>query len=364
MRPVHVASQPPSPVAPSARERRAASPPLAQGTASTLMPTAPSHPTHPAGSAPAGTSEAASFARVFWRVAAADVSQGNRPVLLKDGAATFEAMLAVIAAVRHTVELEAYIFRGEGRDRRAVREGDDRRSPAWRARTAARGLGGRTRYAAADMEGAARGRRECPHLQPAGTAGLVWTPAARSPKAAGCRREGGDHRRHRHRPGVATRFGGTEAHAMARFRCTDQGTCCRGHGASLRRHVAARGGRWADTKRVAPHGTGGPQLVDRFRRHLAGPRGHRRGRAGSLSRVARAGNTGRRRTPAAVDCHRVLHPGVQRDGSAQGGGARRCRRARAGAGAQRPSVGQPLSRGASTRRCCETACASGNGRAR
>ena len=69
--------------------------------------------TPPGGSAAASPSAAASFARVLWRVAAADVSQGNRPVLLKDGAATFEAMLAVIAAARHTVDLEAYIFQGK-----------------------------------------------------------------------------------------------------------------------------------------------------------------------------------------------------------------------------------------------------------
>lgn len=64
------------------------------------------------GLAPTGSSAAASFARVLWRVTAADVSQGNQATLLRDGAATFEAMLAVIAAARHTIELEAYIFRG------------------------------------------------------------------------------------------------------------------------------------------------------------------------------------------------------------------------------------------------------------
>lgn len=67
----------------------------------------------PAAPIPAGPSAAASFARVLWRVAAADVSQGNRVVLLRDGAATFEAMLAVIATARHTIDLEAYIFRGK-----------------------------------------------------------------------------------------------------------------------------------------------------------------------------------------------------------------------------------------------------------
>lgn len=57
-------------------------------------------------------SSAASFARLLWRVAAADVSAGNRVQLLRDGAATFDAMLAVIAAARHTVDFECYIFRG------------------------------------------------------------------------------------------------------------------------------------------------------------------------------------------------------------------------------------------------------------
>jgi len=65
------------------------------------------------GSTAAGALAAASFARVLWRVAAADVSAGNRPQLLRDGAATFEAMLAAINAARHTVEMEAYIFRGQ-----------------------------------------------------------------------------------------------------------------------------------------------------------------------------------------------------------------------------------------------------------
>ena len=41
------------------------------------------------------------------------MSAGNRPQLLRDGAATFEAMLAAINAARHTVEMEAYIFRGQ-----------------------------------------------------------------------------------------------------------------------------------------------------------------------------------------------------------------------------------------------------------
>jgi cardiolipin synthase A/B len=52
-----------------------------------------------------------SFARGLWRVASADVSSGNRVRLLGDGAAAFDAMLALIGAARRSVELEAYIFR-------------------------------------------------------------------------------------------------------------------------------------------------------------------------------------------------------------------------------------------------------------
>ena len=76
------------------------------------MPTSLAPHAATGGSPPDGALAASSFARVLWRVAAADVSAGNRPILLRDGAATFEAMLALIAAARHTVELEAYIFRG------------------------------------------------------------------------------------------------------------------------------------------------------------------------------------------------------------------------------------------------------------
>ncbi len=61
---------------------------------------------------PTGSSAGVSFARGLWRVAAADVSAGNRPVLLRDGATAFEAMLAVMEHARHTLDFECYIFRG------------------------------------------------------------------------------------------------------------------------------------------------------------------------------------------------------------------------------------------------------------
>jgi cardiolipin synthase len=54
-----------------------------------------------------------SFARGLWRIAAADVSSGNRVSLLRDGPATFDAMLGLIDDATTTVELESYIFRSD-----------------------------------------------------------------------------------------------------------------------------------------------------------------------------------------------------------------------------------------------------------
>jgi len=54
-----------------------------------------------------------SFSRGLWRIAAADVSSGNRVTLLRDGPATFDAMVELIDAARSTVSLESYIFRSD-----------------------------------------------------------------------------------------------------------------------------------------------------------------------------------------------------------------------------------------------------------
>jgi cardiolipin synthase A/B len=54
-----------------------------------------------------------SFARGLWRIAAADVSSGNRVSLLRDGPATFDAMLGLIGDATTTVDLESYIFRSD-----------------------------------------------------------------------------------------------------------------------------------------------------------------------------------------------------------------------------------------------------------
>lgn len=54
-----------------------------------------------------------SFSRGLWRIAAADVSSGNRVRLLRDGPATFDAMNELIDAARVSVKLESYIVRSD-----------------------------------------------------------------------------------------------------------------------------------------------------------------------------------------------------------------------------------------------------------
>jgi cardiolipin synthase len=54
-----------------------------------------------------------SFARGLWRIAAADVSSGNRVRLLHDGPATFDEMVGLIEGARQSVMLESYIVRSD-----------------------------------------------------------------------------------------------------------------------------------------------------------------------------------------------------------------------------------------------------------
>ncbi|MBL8961997.1 MAG: phosphatidylserine/phosphatidylglycerophosphate/cardiolipin synthase family protein [Gemmatimonadetes bacterium] len=51
------------------------------------------------------------YARGLWRIAAADVSAGNAVTLLRNGPATFDAILARIEGAHESVDLEQYIFR-------------------------------------------------------------------------------------------------------------------------------------------------------------------------------------------------------------------------------------------------------------
>lgn len=53
------------------------------------------------------------FARGLWRIAAADVSSGNRVQLLRNGPATFDAMRSLIAEARERIAYEGYIFRDD-----------------------------------------------------------------------------------------------------------------------------------------------------------------------------------------------------------------------------------------------------------
>src|SRR6478752_10848224 len=56
---------------------------------------------------------APSFALGLWRIAAADVSSGNRVALLRDGPATFDAMVELIDNAKASIALESYIFRSD-----------------------------------------------------------------------------------------------------------------------------------------------------------------------------------------------------------------------------------------------------------
>lgn len=72
----------------------------------------------PTGAAVVPVAEGPSFARGLWRIAAADVSSGNRVQLLRDGPAAFDAMAALIEQAVTTVTLESYIFRSDAVGRR------------------------------------------------------------------------------------------------------------------------------------------------------------------------------------------------------------------------------------------------------
>src|SRR3954468_15139465 len=89
-----------------------------------------------------------SFARGLWRIAAADVSSGNKVRLLHDGPETFDELIELIGAAKHSVSLESYIFRsdevgmrfGEALTAAAVRGAKVRVITDW---IGARGISGR-----------------------------------------------------------------------------------------------------------------------------------------------------------------------------------------------------------------------------
>ena len=53
------------------------------------------------------------FARGLWRIAAADVSSGNKVTLLHDGPATFDVMCDAIDGARESIAMEVYILRSD-----------------------------------------------------------------------------------------------------------------------------------------------------------------------------------------------------------------------------------------------------------
>ncbi len=82
-------------------------PPAAPVAPSPLLRTDPGAPV------PTPVRQGPFFARGLWRIAAAEVSGGNHVQLLRDGPATFDAMIAVIENARETIDLESYIIRGD-----------------------------------------------------------------------------------------------------------------------------------------------------------------------------------------------------------------------------------------------------------
>ncbi len=59
-----------------------------------------------------------SFSRGLWRVAAADASSGNSVELLRDGPATYDAMIGLIEGARASIALESYMVQDDSVGRR------------------------------------------------------------------------------------------------------------------------------------------------------------------------------------------------------------------------------------------------------
>jgi cardiolipin synthase A/B len=104
--PSSTVSVPPAGSLPVDASRSVAPLPPGQVLPTSPAPLAPERRLTPPGSGPA-------FARGLWRIAAADVSSGNRVALLHDGPITFDAMCEAIAEATETVVLEAYILRSD-----------------------------------------------------------------------------------------------------------------------------------------------------------------------------------------------------------------------------------------------------------
>ncbi|HJU75960.1 MAG TPA: phosphatidylserine/phosphatidylglycerophosphate/cardiolipin synthase family protein [Gemmatimonadaceae bacterium] len=61
-----------------------------------------------------------SFARALWRIAAADVSSGNKVRILREGARLFDEMISAIESAKESISFEMYIFRRDELGKRFV----------------------------------------------------------------------------------------------------------------------------------------------------------------------------------------------------------------------------------------------------
>jgi cardiolipin synthase len=66
------------------------------------------------------TVQGPSFARALWRIAAADVSSGNRVRILREGARLFDEMIETIDSAQESIDFEMYIFRRDELGQRFV----------------------------------------------------------------------------------------------------------------------------------------------------------------------------------------------------------------------------------------------------
>jgi cardiolipin synthase A/B len=61
-----------------------------------------------------------SFARALWRIAAADVSSGNKVRILREGGRLFDQMIEAMESARESIDFEMYIFRRDELGQRFV----------------------------------------------------------------------------------------------------------------------------------------------------------------------------------------------------------------------------------------------------
>jgi cardiolipin synthase len=73
-----------------------------------------------AGPPPPAIIRGPSFARALWRIAAADVSSGNKVRILREGARLFDQMIEAIESAKESIAFEMYIFRRDELGRRFV----------------------------------------------------------------------------------------------------------------------------------------------------------------------------------------------------------------------------------------------------